>query len=305
MAKPDESLAGCSGHLHVSLKDEHGTNLFFDEQDPSGMSALMKHFVAGVLACMPSMMPLYAPTVNSYKRLVENYFAPVKLCWGVENRTAGRHSIWQNWYQYWNKQLFIHIFLIIIIIIIIIIIDILSSIILYYLINLISVTLMFPLNFFFCFSCSIYVFISLYLCAYAWIAIRVITPKTTGSYACSPSGTRAEIRVSGADINVYLALAAIFASGLYGIENKLQLPPPIQGDVMNNEGSCTPLTRLPRNLGEAIEAMQAKKSLARLVLGYEFVDHFVGSRLEEWRLYERAVTEWERRRYFELVWNIM
>ncbi len=93
MAKPDESLAGCSGHLHVSLKDEHGTNLFFDEQDPSGMSALMKHFVAGVLACMPSMMPLYAPTVNSYKRLVENYFAPVKLCWGVENRTAGRHSI--------------------------------------------------------------------------------------------------------------------------------------------------------------------------------------------------------------------
>ncbi len=160
---------------------------------------------------------------------------------------------------------------------------------------------MFPLNFFFCFSCSIYVFISLYLCAYAWIAIRVITPKTTGSYACSPSGTRAEIRVSGADINVYLALAAIFASGLYGIENKLQLPPPIQGDVMNNEGSCTPLTRLPRNLGEAIEAMQAKKSLARLVLGYEFVDHFVGSRLEEWRLYERAVTEWERRRYFELV----
>ena len=73
MAKPNSQLPGCSGHLHVSLMGPGGVNLFYDEKDPLGMSQLFKHFLAGVLACMPWILPLYAPTVNSYKRLVENY----------------------------------------------------------------------------------------------------------------------------------------------------------------------------------------------------------------------------------------
>lgn len=48
----------------------------------------MKHFLAGQLHCLPYIMPMFAPIINSYKRLVENYWAPVVLSWGVENRTS-------------------------------------------------------------------------------------------------------------------------------------------------------------------------------------------------------------------------
>ena len=77
MAKPSSALPGCSGHLHLSLigmqKDGSKVNLFYDETDEFNMSPLMKHFLAGLLKGLPELMPMYAPTVNSYKRLVENY----------------------------------------------------------------------------------------------------------------------------------------------------------------------------------------------------------------------------------------
>ena len=79
MAKPNAQLPGCSGHIHVSVVAPTGENLFYDAQDALGMSQLFKHFLAGVLKCMPWIMPMFAPTVNSYKRLVENYWAPVNV----------------------------------------------------------------------------------------------------------------------------------------------------------------------------------------------------------------------------------
>lgn len=97
MAKPREGLPGNSGHMHVSLCDlKTGRNLFVREKtDPSppfegleNVSDLGRYFLAGVLQGLPDAMPIVAPTVNSYKRLVENFWAPVTVSWGLEHRAA-------------------------------------------------------------------------------------------------------------------------------------------------------------------------------------------------------------------------
>ena len=96
MAKPKEGLPGNSGHMHISIADEHGTNLFArDSKDPNPqfadlayISDVGRHFLAGLLDGLPDVMPILAPTVNSYKRLVENFWAPVTVSWGLEHRAA-------------------------------------------------------------------------------------------------------------------------------------------------------------------------------------------------------------------------
>ncbi|HEY8954411.1 glutamine synthetase family protein, partial [Chitinophaga sp.] len=89
MAKIHESLPGCSGHVHQSLWDAGSKeNLFYDEQDEHKMSALMKSYIAGQLHCLPVILPMIAPTINSYKRLVEGAWAPTTLTWGIDNRTV-------------------------------------------------------------------------------------------------------------------------------------------------------------------------------------------------------------------------
>ncbi|KAF2753348.1 glutamine synthetase/guanido kinase [Pseudovirgaria hyperparasitica] len=97
MAKPREGLPGNSGHMHVSVIDKrNGDNLFIrSEPDPNPpypdlkhLSDLGRHFLAGLLEGLPDIMPLLAPTVNSYKRLVENFWAPVTVSWGLEHRAA-------------------------------------------------------------------------------------------------------------------------------------------------------------------------------------------------------------------------
>lgn len=89
MAKWNENLPGCSGHLHQSLWDEKGKkNLFFDAKDKNKMSDLMKSYMAGVLHCLPYVLPFYAPTINSYKRLVEGAWAPTTVTWAIDNRTT-------------------------------------------------------------------------------------------------------------------------------------------------------------------------------------------------------------------------
>ncbi|KAB2570539.1 hypothetical protein BFW01_g11335 [Lasiodiplodia theobromae] len=96
MAKPRSGLPGNSGHMHVSLVDESGTNLFYrGSEDPNPpfpdvryLSDLGRHFLAGLLEGLPDIMPIVAPTINSYKRLVENFWAPVTVSWGLEHRAA-------------------------------------------------------------------------------------------------------------------------------------------------------------------------------------------------------------------------
>ncbi|MBC7829182.1 MAG: glutamine synthetase [Chitinophagaceae bacterium] len=89
MAKINENLPGCGGHVHQSLWDSESVrNLFYNETDSSGMSELMKNYIAGQLYCLPFILPMFAPTINSYKRLVEGAWAPTTLTWGIDNRTV-------------------------------------------------------------------------------------------------------------------------------------------------------------------------------------------------------------------------
>jgi glutamine synthetase len=89
-------MPGSSGHIHISLADKEGKNLFARETpeahpqwpDIAHLSDTGRHFLAGLLDALPDIMPLFAPTVNSYKRLVENYWAPVHISWGLEDRIA-------------------------------------------------------------------------------------------------------------------------------------------------------------------------------------------------------------------------
>src|SRR5438067_2128743 len=89
MAKINESLPGCGGHVHQSLWDKAARkNLFFSEKDKMKMSDVLKNYLAGQLYCLPHILPLFAPTINSYKRLVEGAWAPTTLTWAVDNRTV-------------------------------------------------------------------------------------------------------------------------------------------------------------------------------------------------------------------------
>lgn len=208
MAKWNSSLPGCSGHIHQSLWDAQGVNVFYNEADGAHMSDLLKHYIAGQLYCMPHILPMYAPTINSYKRYVEGAWASTSVSWGIENRTA---------------------------------------------------------------------------------ALRVIN----NSYA----STRLETRVPGSDANPYLSLAASLASGLYGIKHKLPLTqPPTQGNEYNNTGN----QKFHKTLHEATQAMKTSP-LARELFGNTFVEHFTKTREWEWRQFTQKVTDWELKRYFEII----
>lgn len=89
MAKYDHRKAGSSSHVHQSLWTTDGKPAFADKADPYGMSATMKHFLAGQLAHATELTAFLAPYVNSYKRFCIGLFAPTKAVWSADNRTAG------------------------------------------------------------------------------------------------------------------------------------------------------------------------------------------------------------------------
>jgi len=111
------------------------------------------------------------------------------------------------------------------------------------------------------------------------------------------SGTRLEYRQTAADINPYIAIATCLAAGLHGIEKNVAPPLPGAGDTSKMESGFAPL---PRTLKDATQAL-ARSEGARAILGEAFVDHYVRTRDWEVRQYERAVTEWELKRYFEAI----
>ncbi|MDX9883061.1 MAG: glutamine synthetase family protein [Prolixibacteraceae bacterium] len=208
MAKWNERLPGCGGHIHQSLWDKQGHNLFHSGNANEPMSGLMKSYLAGILKCLPELLPMYAPNINSYKRLREGAWAPTTLTWGHDNRTT---------------------------------------------------------------------------------AVRAIDGDE--------KSTRLEMRVPGADANPYLAMAACLASGLYGIKNNLNLD--IEATTGNGYKDTTNGV-LPSNLYEATVRMK-QSAIARELFGNGFVDHFTGTREWEWREHTKAVTDWELRRYFEII----
>jgi glutamine synthetase len=209
MAKISENLPGCSGHVHQSLWDSKvSKNLFYNEKDKQGMSETMKSYIAGQLHCLPHILPMVAPTINSYKRLVEGAWAPTTVTWAVDNRT---------------------------------------------------------------------------------VALRAL-----------PSGnkaTRLETRVVGSDTNPYLAMAACLAAGLYGIKKGLKLKQPATvGNGYRDESNG----RFPKNLHDATIAMR-DSDVAKELFGEKFVQHFTQTREWEWRQFSRVVTDWETKRYFEII----
>lgn len=208
MAKVHENLPGCGGHIHQSIWDmESGANLFYDRRSATNMSELMEQYIAGQLYCLPHILPFFAPTINSYKRLVEGAWAPTTLTWGIDNRT---------------------------------------------------------------------------------VAIRVLNNSAN---AC-----RVETRVPGADVNPYLAIAASIGAGLYGIENKLALQSITTGNGYKEEK----YGRLPATL-ELATARMKQTGLAHEIFGDAFTNHFIATREWEWRQHLKPVTDWELKRYFEII----
>jgi len=102
--------------------------------------------------------------------------------------------------------------------------------------------------------------------------------------------------VVGSDVNPYLAMAACLASGLYGIKNKLRLQSPTKGNGYKDISHGI----LPSNLWNATQSMK-QSGLAKELFGESFVRHFTATREWEWRQYSRVVTDWEKKRYFEII----
>ncbi len=207
MAKWNAAYPGCSGHIHQSLSDGK-KNLFADVKGRHGMSKMFESYLAGQVAHLMEFAPMFWPTINSYKRLVDGFWAPVKPTWGVDNRTA---------------------------------------------------------------------------------SFRVI--------AGSPKSTRLETRCPGADVNPYLAMAAVIAAGLDGVEKGMKLTAPA---IHGTNGGAENIPRAPRTLIETTRNFQQSK-VARDWLGDTFVDHFAATREWEWRQWLDGVTDWELKRYFEII----
>lgn len=85
MAKWSPAYGGCGQHLHQSVW-RSGHNLFHDANAPHGMSATLRQYIAGQLLALPDLLALYAPFINSYKRLVPGMLAPTHPGWGVDDR---------------------------------------------------------------------------------------------------------------------------------------------------------------------------------------------------------------------------
>jgi glutamine synthetase len=105
---------------------------------------------------------------------------------------------------------------------------------------------------------------------------------------------RIECRIGGADLNPYLAFAALIAAGLAGIEEKLVLDAPFSGDAYHGKR----LPEVPKTLREATEALDKSKML-RSALGDEVIDHYVHTAKWEQFEYDRRITDWELMRGFE------
>ncbi len=107
------------------------------------------------------------------------------------------------------------------------------------------------------------------------------------------SSLRVETRIPGADVNPYLAFAALIAAGLHGIEEKLEPPPPVEGNAYESD-----VERFPSTMVEAIAGLESS-TMARQAFGDQVVDHYLNYARTEQRLFDQVVTCYERERLFE------
>jgi len=104
---------------------------------------------------------------------------------------------------------------------------------------------------------------------------------------------RPENRVPGGDVNPYLAIAAIIAGGLHGVENELPMPDPLAGNAYSSD-----VDHLPTTLREAAQLFE-ESTVARAAFGDDMVEHYLNQARIEVEAYDAAVTDWERIRGFE------
>jgi len=205
MAKWHSHQVGSAAHVHLSLADQDGANICFDPNAEFGLSSTMRHFMAGLLVYGADCTYFYAPYVNSYKRFVTGSFAPTRLAWSVDNRTAGYR-----------------------------------------------------------------------LCAVNGPQIRV------------------ECRIPGADMTPHLAIAAMLAAGLSGIEKELQLPAPKTGNIYVKDE----LTDIPKTLRDAATILEDSRMM-RSAMGDQVVNHYSRAAFWEAEQAEMAVTDYDVIRGFE------
>ena len=212
MPKPIFGQNGSGMHVHQSLF-KGKQNAFYDPNDKYNLSDLAKHYIAGLLRHAPEITAITNQWVNSYKRLVPGYEAPVYVSWARRNRST---------------------------------------------------------------------------------MIRVPMYKPG-----KESATRIEFRSPDPACNPYLAFALMLAAGLEGIENKYELPDPIEEDIfeMNPaERQAHGITDLPGNLYAAILETE-KSELVRKTLGDHVFNQFIANKRIEWDAFRTHVSQFEIEKY--------
>jgi len=207
MPKPIFGVNGTGMHVHQSIMNpEETVNMFWDEKDSNGLSDMAYHYLGGILKHAVEMSAIIASWVNSYKRLVPGYEAPVYISWANKNRSA---------------------------------------------------------------------------------LVRV------------PAGTnlrkRFEFRAPDSAGNPYLQFAVLLASGLDGINRKIDPPEPIEQDIFHltlEERKKLGIDSLPESLGEALHHLRNSQFM-REVLGDHVYSNFIYIKQKEWDSFRSWVTDWE------------
>lgn len=217
MPKPIFGINGSGMHCHQSLFDTQGNNLFFDAHDEYHLSPIAYGFIAGQLFHARPLAAVVAPTVNSYKRLVPGYEAPVYIGWAQINRSA---------------------------------------------------------------------------------LIRI--PHYTAGRVQS---IRAELRCPDPSANPYLALLAMLAAAMDGIDRNLPLPAPLNNvniyQLTPEDRKAMHIDELPGSLAEALRELNADEAL-KDALGPVIYEAFTRAKWAEVEEYRMKVTDWELERYLEI-----
>lgn len=191
-------LVGNGCHLHLSLWNRRGRNLFHGGRGPDGMSREAEAFTAGILASMPALTAIACPSVASYQRLQPHRWSGPWACWGRENREA---------------------------------------------------------------------------------ALRFVT----GMVGSRPEAANLEVKAMDAAANPYLALGAIVAAGIDGLERELSLPEPVLIDPASISAArrrAMGIRQLPSSLGTAIRELE-RSSMLRDAMGDVLFDAFLATRRGE------------------------
>ena len=216
MPKPIFGINGSGMHCHQSLFDEQGNNLFYNANDEFHLSEIAYGYIAGQLKHARALAAVVAPTINSYKRLVPGYEAPVYVGWAQTNRSA---------------------------------------------------------------------------------LIRI--PRYMPG---RDKAVRAELRCPDPSANPYLAIAAMLATGLDGIDNKLTCPAPLNNvnvyEMTVDERIERGIAELPGSLAESMREVE-DDAVIKDALGTEIYAAFKRAKWAEIDEHRTNVTDWEIERYLE------